>query len=110
MSWGVCNMAKKTIEQQLADMLLDFPADDLTRFLKDIIPLFELYDVEDESDWVEQEVGSEAVNNVRVLRTFYLISRIADFHSGMLVRIKMRHYGLWEKMEKAAKTHEKKHV
>lgn len=94
---------KRPVDRDLANMLTDFPAKDLISFLNDIMPLFELYDVEDDNDWVEEEVGKEATNNVRVIRTFYLMSKIADNHAGMLVRIKTKYKGLWERMEKESK-------
>lgn len=96
-------MARKTVEQELAAMILDFPAEDLISFLQYIVPIFELYDIEDESDWVEDEVGEDATHNVRILRTFYLMSRLADTQTGMLARLKMKYGGLWKRMEKEAR-------
>lgn len=68
--------------------------------MRDIIPLFELYDVEDEDDWVENAVGKENERNVRLVRTVYLVSRIAEFHAGKLCNLKIKFPNLHNKMEK----------
>lgn len=75
---------------------------ELTSFLRDIIPLFELYDVEDEDDWVEKTVGGDAENvrTIRLIRTVYLVSRIAEFHAGKLCTINVNFKNLWQKMQK----------
>jgi hypothetical protein len=92
-------MTKKTIEQEINDFLSSFGEKELISFLRDIIPLFELYDVEDENDWVKDAVGEENEQNVRLIRTVYLMSRIAEFHTGKLSMIRMRFKDLWKRME-----------
>jgi hypothetical protein len=72
----------------------------MCRFLRDIIPLFELYDVEDENDWVKEAVGESNERNVRLIRTVYLVSRIAEFHTGVLASLKMNFKDLYKRMEK----------
>lgn len=91
---------KKTIEEQINEALDDWDCNQQIAFLRDIIPLFELYDVEDEDDWVEKKVGGDAENvrTVRLIRTIYLISRIAEFHTGKLVSFKCKYPGLYKKM------------
>ena len=93
-------MAKKNLEQQINEALEYWDCKKLIAFLRDIIPLFELYDVEDEDDWVKDAVGAEDERNVRLIRTVYLISRIAEFHAGPLVSFKCNFPKIWEKMEK----------
>jgi len=75
-------------------------SDKMCAFLRDIIPLFELYDVEDEDDWVADAVGNENERNVRLIRTVYLISRVAEFHAGTLASIKINFRDLYKRMEK----------
>lgn len=84
----------------------------MTSFLREIIPLFELYDVEDETDWVKDEVGEENERNVRLIRTVYLMSRIAEFHTDRLCTLKIKFRDLWRRMEKygAIETKEKEDV
>lgn len=69
-------------------------------FFRDIVPLIELYQYDENGDWVAEAVGEENERNVRLIRTVYLISRIADFHSATLCRMKIQFKDLWRKMEK----------
>lgn len=91
---------KKTLEQELNEFLEKWDAPQMCNFLRDIIPLFELYDVEDESDWVKNEVGEDNERNVRLIRTIYLVSRIAEYHAGTLATLKMNFRHLHDRMEK----------
>ena len=91
---------KKTLEQEINAFLEIWDCKKLCAFLRDIIPLFELYDVEDEDDWVKDAVGAEDERNVRLIRTVYLLSRIAQFHAGPLCRTNIEFKNLWERMEK----------
>lgn len=93
---------KKSLEEEINEFLNDWDFRSLTNFLRDIIPLFELYDVEDEDDWVEKAVGGDAENvrTVRLIRTVYLVSRIAEFHAGKLCSINIKYKNIWKKMEK----------
>ena len=93
-------MVKKTIEDQISGFFMMLGSDGLIQLLRDIIPLFELYDLEDENDWVAEEVGEENQRNVRLIRTVYLISRLADIHAGKLCRLNIKFKDLWKKMRK----------
>lgn len=91
---------KKDIETEINEFLNYFDCQKLTSFLRDIIPLFELYDVEDENDWVKEAVGEENERNVRLIRTVYLMSKIAENHSGALASIRVNYKDLWRRLEK----------
>lgn len=91
---------KRSIEEEINLFLESWDCNQQIEFLRDIIPLFELYDVEDESDWVKEAVGEENERNVRLIRTVYLVSRIAEFHTGKMVSIKTKFKDLWKRMEK----------
>lgn len=91
---------KKDIETEINEFLNYFDCQKLTSFLRDIIPLFELYDVEDEDDWVKEAVGEENERNVRLIRTVYLMSKIAENHSGALASIRVNYKDLWRRLEK----------
>ena len=91
---------KKTLEQEINEFLQYWDSDQMCAFLRDIIPLFELYDVEDENDWVSAAVGEENERNVRLIRSVYLISRIAEFHSGKFASIRINFKNLYRRMEK----------
>jgi hypothetical protein len=93
-------MKKQDLEDEINAFLDVWNCDAMTRFLRDIIPLFELYDVDEQDDWVEHAVGKDDERTVRLIRTVYLVSRIAEFHAGKLCDIKYRFKNLWTKMEK----------
>lgn len=94
---------KKTVEQEINDFLELWDCKQQIAFLRDIIPLFELYDVEDEDDWVENKVGGdqENVRTVRLIRTVYLVSKMCEFHAGKFCRMNIEFKNLWKKMEKS---------
>lgn len=91
---------KRNIEYEINEFLEHWDSNQMSSFLSDIIPLFELYDVEEEKDWVVDVAGKDDERNVRLIRTVYLISRIAEFHAGKLAYIKMIFKDLYRKMEK----------
>lgn len=90
---------KKPIEDQINEALDFWDCKKQIAFLRDILPLFELYDVEDEDDWVKEASGEENERNVRLIRTVYLISKIAESHAGSLASFRMKFPKLHEKME-----------
>lgn len=95
-------MKKTTIEEELAFFAGLWDANRLCDFLRDIIPLFELYNVDDDKDWVLDEVGSENVRNVRMIRMIYIVSKIAENHAGVLAKIRSHHKDLYKRLEKEA--------
>lgn len=92
---------KKSLEDEITSFVEVLDFDKLTVFLKDVMPLFELFNVDDDNDWVANEVGAENERNVRLIRVVYLLSRIADFHAGRLCAINVHHKGLWKKLEES---------
>ena len=96
---------KKTLEQEINDFLEYWDCKKQVEFLRDIIPLFELYDVDNEDDWIEKEIGCDEdnVRNVRLIRTVYLVSRIAEFHVGRLCTISVAFKNLWKRLENEQK-------
>ena len=54
----------------------------MCKFIEDVFPLLELYDEDEDDDWVKKEVGEENTRNVRIIRTVYLISKFAERHAG----------------------------
>lgn len=89
-----------TIEEDINLFLEKWDDNQMCQFLRDIFPLFELYNVDEENDWVKEAVGEENERNVRLIRTVYLVSRIAEFHAGVLSAIKVNFKDLYKKMEK----------
>lgn len=89
----------KTLEDEINDFLEVWDCNQQVAFLRDIIPLFELYDVDEEDDWVRNAVGEENERNVRLIRTVYLISKIAECHASKLAYMKINFKELWKRME-----------
>lgn len=99
---------KKDIVQEIESFLHQWDQKTHVEFLKSIIPLVDLYDVEKEDDWVKDAVGEENEQNVRLIRTVYLISKFADFHSSKIALMNVRFKKLWKKLEEHVEIHDKK--
>ena len=68
---------KQTLEQEINEFLNYWDLKQMQDFFRDIIPLFDLYNIpEEQEDWVEKAVGEDNVSNVRLIRTVYLLSLI----------------------------------
>ena len=93
---------KKDLNDLINEFLEIWDCESMTKFLEDVIPVVELYYVLENEDWVEKEVGGdeENVQNIRLIRTAYLMSRISDFHCGKLCSLRYNFKDLWKRMEK----------
>jgi hypothetical protein len=94
---------KKNIEEELNEFLKKWDVDKMIAFLADVIPLIELYDVDEKNNWLRDLVGKENELNVRVIRTIYLISRLAEFHGADLCGVKINFKDLWKRLENCLK-------
>jgi hypothetical protein len=90
----------KNLEQKINHFLENWSEKEMTNFFRDIIPLFDLYNVDAEQDWVRDAVGESNEQNVRLIRSVYLISKISENHAGKLSSIKANFPKLWQEMEK----------
>jgi hypothetical protein len=95
---------KRTIEEEINEFLEVWGEKQTTGFFEDILPLLELYNIEEGDDWVMDEVGGdkENVRTIRITRTVYLISRIAAFHAAKLCSVNCNFKDLWKRMERHA--------
>jgi hypothetical protein len=93
-------MPKKDLQQEINEFLELFDIKSLISFLECIIPLTELYDVDESDDWVEQKVGKDEVSTIRMIRTVYLISKLAEVSGGKLATARARFPNLWRRLEK----------
>ena len=91
----------KSVEDLVNEFLDVWGAEELNGFFRDIIPLFQLYNVEEDDDWVARAVAgdTEEARTLRLIRTVYLVSRIAEFHAGKLCRLNCSFNSLWKKIE-----------
>lgn len=101
---------KKTIEQEINEFLEKWDCKQLTLFVNDIIPLLQLYDVDEEDDWVRDSVGEDNLRNVRLIRTVYLISKIAENHSAALCSTKMNFRNIFKRLEDTVDEHEQQTI
>ncbi len=92
-------MNKKTTRELINLFLEDWDCEAMQSFFRDAIPLIELYDVEESDDWLKDKVGEDDERNVRLIRTVYLVSRIAEFHAPRLCSLKIKYKDLWKKLE-----------
>jgi hypothetical protein len=93
-------MKKKSVHEEIEDFLEVWDFQTLKSFLIEIIQIAHLYNVDENDDWVADMVGEENEKNVRLIRTVYLLSRIATFHAGKFANINVNYKNLWKKMEK----------
>lgn len=97
---------KKTLEDKINAFLADWHHKDMLDFLKECGEIFFLFDVDENDDWVKKEIDPSStetdVANVRLIRTIYLVSKMADLYAGKLCNLKMNHPKLWKELENAS--------
>jgi hypothetical protein len=94
---------KKTIEDEINEIIQIFDCNAAVGLFQEIQELLHLYDVSEDSDWVEALVGEENTDQVRLVRTCYIASRMAEKFSSVFCSIKIRHPKFWERLEKHVK-------
>ena len=52
-------------------------------------------------DWVRDAVGKEDTEAVRIARTVYLLSKLADLHGPKMSSTNTNFRGLWKRMEQS---------
>lgn len=95
-------MPRKTLEEEINDFLDVWDCKKFTKFLRDLFPIYELYNVEEDFDWVQEAVGGdeEETRVIRLIRTAYLMSKISDQYASTMCVAKGRHGSLYKRMEK----------
>lgn len=94
-------MSKKPVKDQIVDFLNRWDTSTNQLFLDAVHELYKLHDVDENDDWIRDHYGEDA-ENIRLIRTVYLISKFADRFAGKLVNTTIDHKGLWQKIEKEA--------
>jgi hypothetical protein len=87
-------------EEEMGKVLGIYRCDQLISLFEDFFEIVKLYNVDETDDWVKDVVAEDDVRNVRLIRTVYLLSKLAHNHSDMLKRVKRVAPGLWQRMEK----------
>lgn len=92
---------KKSVQEEINEFLQVWDFDQMADFLRNVIPLIELYDVEPNNDWVKDAVqgDEENIETIRIIRTVYLVSKIAKDHAAKLAFINIHFKDLRKKME-----------
>lgn len=79
-----------------------FGPDQLTDLLRTTWELYDLYGRDEDGDWVEDAVGIENVDEVRLARTAYILSALADHNAKLFDKINKRYPGFYKLAEKLA--------
>lgn len=92
---------KKTLEDQINEFLEVWNFEEMATFLRNVIPLIELYDVDENDDWVKKTVkgNEEEIETVRLIRTVYLLSKISKDHAAKFAYVNVHFKDLWKKMQ-----------
>jgi len=97
----------RTVEEEINDFLNVYGPATFKLFLKDVEPLYDLYNSVEDEEWIEECEGVDDVNDIRLIRSVYLMSKVADLHALDLSKMKSSFRGLWLRMTKEAKQWEK---
>ena len=90
---------KQSIHEEIESVIKLWDIKQMLPFIQDIGEIFYLYDVDVNHDWVKDAVGKDDFNEIRIIRTVYLISKLAERHAGRLCNIKAKHPNLWKRLE-----------
>ena len=95
---------KKTVEQEINEFFDLLCKNDISEMLSHMFEVFILYDVDKDDDWVKNSIeNKEESEQIRILRTVHLLSKMSDLYAGKFVLIKTKFPNLWLKMEEQAK-------
>jgi hypothetical protein len=97
-------MKKKPIEEEIMSVIEEWGTDSMMNFIIELDDFFSIYDVDEDDDWIKKAVGDSNFHEVRIIRTVYLLSRLAENYSGKLCLIKLRHPNLWNRLEECSET------
>ena len=84
-------MAKKLLEQELCEYLQLWDGKQMISFLEDVMPLLNVFNTKDDSEWFENCEDEREALNVQIIRCAYIISRIADHHSAKFALMRAKH-------------------
>lgn len=90
---------KKTIHEEVNEILDIVNVDCINLFFKELYYLFELFDVDEKDDWVEKLVGKDNVREVRLIRACYIVSRMAEHFSSKFCSVKAHHPNFWKRLQ-----------
>lgn len=92
---------KRDLEEEIHDFMDVWDKHKVAALLRDMIPFFELYHIDQEgAKELEEYEGKIYEAQVRILRTVYLLSKFAYIHAGRLCLLNAHFKDLWLRMEK----------
>ncbi len=93
-------MKLEKLEKQINEVLNDWAYKPIISMIKDIAPIITLYAVESNEAIELKKIDPEDQNNVRLIRTVYLLLKFAENHAGKLAMLKSKYPKLASEMEK----------
>lgn len=90
---------KKSIQTEIEKAVDYWDVNKMIDLLNDLVEIYRLYDVEENDDWVKHKVGELDERNVRLIRTVYLVSKLAENHAGSLLSFRTKFPKLWKRIE-----------
>lgn len=90
---------RKPIREEVNEVIEIFDYKTLVSMFQEIQELLQLYDVTEDEDWLENLVGEDSRDEVRLIRTCYIASRMAERFAGRLCMLKMKHPNFWKRLE-----------
>jgi hypothetical protein len=100
---------KRDLESEIHEFMEVWDKHKVAALLRDMIPFFELFHIDKESaEELEEYEGKVYEAQVRILRTVYLLSRLAHIHAGDLCMMNVRFKNLWARMEKETEKQQEK--
>lgn len=94
-----------TIDKEINAFLTEWDSSTFARFLRDVMPIVELYGVDDEGHiTIDGQIQGDQmhIDTVVMVRTCYLVSRFIDFHTPKLLSMRTAFKGLWKRLEEEA--------
>ncbi len=95
-------MPRKSTEQEINEFLDIWDCKQINSFFRDVIPLLQLYNVDENHDWLRDIIKAEDLQSVRLARTVYLLSIICENHSGKMSTAMIHHRNLYKRLETIA--------
>lgn len=101
-----------SVDEDVTTILGIYGQDQLVNFIEIAYELLQLYNADEHSDWVKEEIQSDddEVRVVRLTRTAYLLSKLAYEHADLLKKVHRKCPSFWKKAERIADLENKKEV
>lgn len=87
------------IEKKLQEFFQIMPHEKLIGFAELAAELLEVFQAYEDCDW-DEIMANEDTRNVKIIRTVYIMSRLAEDYSGTLALVRVKYKDFWRKLEK----------